>query len=80
MACKSLALIITGILLTPNFAIANQSNQAAEQAAKELANPNTAYASLNLKLQYSAGYDGGGDSFATVLQPDCHSLWIMVTK
>ncbi|MDD1823446.1 hypothetical protein LRP52_14715 [Photobacterium sp. ZSDE20] len=75
MACKPLALIITGILLTPNFATANttiskgNSNQTAEQAAKELANPNTAYASLNLKLQYSGGYDGGGDSFATVLQP-----------
>ena len=75
MACKPLALIITGILLTPNFANANttiskgNSNQAAEQAAKELANPNTAYASLNLKLQYSSGYDGGGDAFATVLQP-----------
>nr|WP_241910570.1 hypothetical protein [Vibrio sp. 10N.261.51.A7] len=44
-------------------------DQAAEQEAKELANPNTAYASLNLKLQYSGGYDGGGDAFATVLQP-----------
>ncbi|MCC4788060.1 transporter [Vibrio splendidus] len=57
-------------LLTSTVAIANEeSNQTAEQAAKELANPNTAYASLNLKLQYSGGYDGGGDSFATVLQP-----------
>ncbi|CAK1695364.1 hypothetical protein [Vibrio crassostreae] len=61
MACKSLALIITGIILTPNFANANitiskdNSDQAAEQAAKELANPNTAYASLNLKLQYLGG-------------------------
>ncbi|PMO02976.1 hypothetical protein BCT19_03780 [Vibrio splendidus] len=75
MACKPLAVIITGILLTPNFASADvdisksESNQAAEQAAKELANPNTAYASLNLKLQYSGGYDGGGDAFTTVLQP-----------
>nr|WP_241902565.1 hypothetical protein [Vibrio splendidus] len=70
MACKPLALIITGILLTPNFANADaERDQAAEKAAKELANPNTAYASLNLKLQYSGGYDGGGDTFATVLQP-----------
>ncbi|MCG9630436.1 hypothetical protein L1D60_06425 [Vibrio sp. Isolate30] len=61
---------MSGLLLTSTVAIANEeSNQTAEQAAKELANPNTAYASLNLKLQYSAGYDGGGDSFATVLQP-----------
>lgn len=70
MACKSLAVIMSGLLLTSTVAIANEeSNQTAEQAAKELANPNTAYASLNLKLQYSGGYDGGGDSFATVLQP-----------
>ncbi|WP_434567939.1 hypothetical protein [Vibrio chagasii] len=70
MACKSLAVIMSGLLLTSTVAIANEeSNQTAEQAAKELANPNTAYASLNLKLQYSDGYDGGGDSFATVLQP-----------
>ena len=75
MACKPLALIITGILLTPNFASADvdnaksKSDQAAEKAAKELANPNTAYASLNLKLQYLGGYDRGGDAFATVLQP-----------
>nr|WP_241908174.1 hypothetical protein [Vibrio sp. 10N.261.52.A1] len=61
---------MSGLLLTSTVAIANEeSNQTAEQAAKELANPNTAYASLNLKLQYSGGYDGGGDSFATVLQP-----------
>ncbi|CAH6817358.1 conserved exported hypothetical protein [Vibrio chagasii] len=70
MACKSLAVIMSGLLLTSTVVIANEeSNQTAEQAAKELANPNTAYASLNLKLQYSGGYDGGGDSFATVLQP-----------
>ncbi|CAH6982549.1 conserved exported hypothetical protein [Vibrio chagasii] len=70
MACKSLAVIMSGLLLTSTVAIAKEeSNQTAEQAAKELANPNTAYASLNLKLQYSGGYDGGGDSFATVLQP-----------
>ncbi|MFM2644056.1 hypothetical protein AAFX33_23180 [Vibrio chagasii] len=70
MACKSLAVIMSGLLLTSTVAIANEeSNQTAEQAAKELANPNTAYASLNLKLQYSGGYEGGGDSFATVLQP-----------
>ncbi|CAH6846926.1 conserved exported hypothetical protein [Vibrio chagasii] len=70
MACKSLAVIMSGLLLTSTVAIANEeSNQTAEQAAKELANPNTAYASLNVKLQYSGGYDGGGDSFATVLQP-----------
>lgn len=70
MACKSLAVIMSGLLLTSTVAIANEeSNQTAEQAAKELANPNTAYASLNLKLQYSGGYDGGGDSFAKVLQP-----------
>lgn len=43
MACKPLALIITGLLLTPNFASAkvdiskSGSDQAAEQAAKELA-------------------------------------------
>nr|WP_233090321.1 MULTISPECIES: hypothetical protein [Vibrio] len=61
---------MSGLLLTSTVAIANEeSNQTADQAAKELANPNTAYASLNLKLQYSGGYDGGGDSFATVLQP-----------
>lgn len=70
MACKSLAVIMSGLLLTSTVAIANEeSNQTADQAAKELANPNTAYASLNLKLQYSSGYDGGGDSFSTVLQP-----------
>lgn len=75
MACKSLAVIMSGLLLTSSFAIAEttvsktESEQTAELAAKELANPNTAYASLNLKLQYSSGYDGGGDSFATVLQP-----------
>lgn len=70
MACKSLAVIMSGLLLTSTVAIANEdSNQTVEQAAKELANPNTAYASINLKLQYSGGYDGGGDSFATVLQP-----------
>lgn len=70
MACKSLAVIMSGLLLTSTVAIANEeSNQTADQAAKELANPNTAYASLNLKLQYSGGYDGGGDNFTTVLQP-----------
>jgi len=89
MACKPLALIITGILLTPNFASADvdisksESDQAAEKAAKELANPNTAYASLNLKLQYS--------SIPVVSMVEemlsrpycsrhCHSPWIMVTK
>ncbi|MCE2570263.1 hypothetical protein [Motilimonas eburnea] len=45
----------------------NKSNQA--EVAKELANPNTAFASLNIKLQYNDGYQGGGDNFTTVFQP-----------
>ncbi|MGY3571638.1 hypothetical protein [Vibrio paucivorans] len=41
----------------------------AEKAAKELANPNTAYASLNFKFQYNGGYKDGGSNFTTVFQP-----------
>lgn len=77
MACKPLALIMAGLLLTSTVAIANEeSNQTAEKAAKELANPNTAYASLNLKLQYSGGYDGGeGIALLQSSSRRCHSLW-----
>ncbi|GEM80349.1 hypothetical protein [Vibrio superstes] len=42
---------------------------AAEKAAKELANPNTVYATMNFKFQYSAGYEGNGSSLTTVFQP-----------
>ncbi|CAM3000766.1 hypothetical protein [Vibrio rarus] len=45
------------------------NKQLAEEAAKELANPNTAYASLNLKLQYNGGYREGGSNITTVFQP-----------
>ncbi len=47
----------------------NQDKALAEKAAKELANPNTAYASLNLKLQYNGGYENRGNNFTTVFQP-----------
>lgn len=46
-----------------------QSQTVAEKAAKELANPNTAYASLNLKFQHFGGYEAGGSSFSTTFQP-----------
>ncbi|GAM66398.1 possible neuromedin U precursor [Vibrio sp. JCM 19236] len=42
---------------------------AAEKAAKELANPNTVYATMTFKFQYSSGYEGNGSSLATVFQP-----------
>ncbi|GAL09392.1 possible neuromedin U precursor [Vibrio astriarenae] len=41
----------------------------AEKAAQELANPNTAYASLNFKFQYNGDYEDGGSSFVSVFQP-----------
>ncbi|PMG82095.1 hypothetical protein BCU83_08205 [Vibrio breoganii] len=41
----------------------------ADEAAKELANPNTALASLNFKFQYYSGYEGGGDSSTILFQP-----------
>nr|WP_238322145.1 hypothetical protein [Vibrio mexicanus] len=47
----------------------NEDKALAEKAAKELANPNTAYASLNLKLQYNGGYENGGNNFTAVFQP-----------
>ncbi|GEA59009.1 hypothetical protein [Vibrio comitans] len=41
----------------------------AEKAAKELANPNTVYATMNFKFQYSGGFEGGGSNFNTTFQP-----------
>ncbi|WP_261817051.1 hypothetical protein [Vibrio gallicus] len=68
-------LITTWLLcIVASTAVANASTPSddkslAEEAAKELANPNTAYASLNLKLQYNGGYQHGGNSTTTVFQP-----------
>lgn len=42
---------------------------AAEKAAKELANPNTVYATMTFKLQYSGGFEDGGSNATTLFQP-----------
>ncbi len=62
--------LVLSSLATGAMAAGNAEDKAlAEKAAKELANPNTAYASLNLKLQYNDGYENGGSNFTTVFQP-----------
>ncbi len=68
-------IIATALLLTaPTMAktldtdTSNNAQSTAEQAAKELANPNTAYASLNFKFQHSS-YENGGSSLTTTFQP-----------
>lgn len=64
-----LTLVLSGLATSVMAASSPDDNALAEKAAKELANPNTAYASLNLKLQYNDGYDQGGSNFTTVFQP-----------
>lgn len=64
------ALFTAALLSAQAKANEDTSNQSvAEKAAKELANPNTAYASLNFKIQHYSGYKNGGSSFNTTFQP-----------
>ncbi|MGF1752777.1 transporter [Vibrio makurazakiensis] len=71
LACIALS---AGLLTFPSLSVAqdleNKSDKdIAAEAAKELANPNTALAALNFKFQYNSGYEQGGDSFTTLFQP-----------
>ncbi|GEM80560.1 hypothetical protein [Vibrio superstes] len=63
------SLIATTSVAEENLQKATNNKSVAEKAAKELANPNTAYASMTLKLQYFGGYEDGGSSFNTTFQP-----------
>ncbi|MGF1719171.1 transporter [Vibrio kyushuensis] len=69
LACFALS---TGLLALPSTSMAQDAKtneDIAAEAAKELANPNTALAALNFKFQYNSGYEQGGDSFTTLFQP-----------
>ena len=69
---NKLTLTVLFLALSSSMAYAEddvKEQSLAEKAAKELANPNTAYASLNIKLQHNGGYDGGGSSSTMVFQP-----------
>ncbi|CAK3040850.1 Neuromedin U [Vibrio crassostreae] len=46
-----------------------EKQSAAEKAAKELANPNTVYATMTFKFQYSGGFEEGGNNMTTLFQP-----------
>lgn len=67
LATTLLTAALVSVQVMANEGTSNQS--VAEKAAKELANPNTAYASLNLKIQHYSGYENGGSSFSTTFQP-----------
>lgn len=64
--------LLTSLAALPTMAADQEQldNKAlADKAAKELANPNTALASLNFKFQYYGGYEDGGSSSTILFQP-----------
>ncbi|GAM75825.1 hypothetical protein JCM19241_123 [Vibrio ishigakensis] len=67
--------LLASLIALPTMADQEQMDKKAlaDKAAKELANPNTALASLNFKFQYYGGYEDGGSSSTVLFQPQCHS-------
>ncbi|GAM57584.1 possible neuromedin U precursor [Vibrio ishigakensis] len=63
--------LLASLIALPTMADQEQMDKKAlaDKAAKELANPNTALASLNFKFQYYGGYDDGGSSSTVLFQP-----------
>ncbi|MFA0476385.1 hypothetical protein AB4527_14665 [Vibrio breoganii] len=64
-----LLVAVSGAMAEDGVSNTNNVKSEAETAARELANPNTAYASLNFKFQHFSGYESGGTSFNTTFQP-----------
>ncbi|WP_172379618.1 MULTISPECIES: hypothetical protein [Vibrio] len=64
-----LLVVVSGAMAEDGVSKKNNAQSEEEAAARELANPNTAYASLNFKFQNFSGYESGGSSFNTTFQP-----------
>ncbi|CAH7021379.1 conserved exported hypothetical protein [Vibrio chagasii] len=64
-----LLVAVSGAMAEDGVSKKNNAQSEEEAAARELANPNTAYASLNFKFQNFSGYESGGSSFNTTFQP-----------